>query len=307
MPLSPESIDQRLRLSILARLKLDRLPRWVHGIALGGTGGVLLLAILIFLIYRDQPVWADWVPAEEFLHPEYGERIYPDSVFRTRMNTWSNIVYVCFGCYAFALSIYDWKRSWSLERGYMCFAPVQTFLFGVAGIYLGLGSGFFHASLTRYGQQCDVGGMYSTLLCLGGLALGSWLPRMRLPKTRRILNSWPLLSLAVVFGSVYFTYYKWDYSFAEVSGYLTGLLFLFAGVSTITPGKYLQLRWFVAGVAALLLGSWIRDLDIADRFTGPDSLFQGHAVWHVLTCGMYVCFCISVQKKERNKNLRVNP
>ncbi len=114
---------------------------------------MLLIAVGIFLALRDQAVWADWVPAEEFLHPEYGERIYPDSVFRTRMNTWSNIVYVCFGFYAVALSIYDWKRNWSLERGYLTFAPVQTFLFGIAGIYLGLGSGFFHASLTRYGQQ----------------------------------------------------------------------------------------------------------------------------------------------------------
>ena len=297
---SPKSIDQRLRLSILARLKLDRLPRWVHGIALGGTGGILLLAVLIFLIYRDHPVWADWVPAEEFLQPEYGERIYPDSVFRTRMNTWSNIVYVCFGCYALVLSIYDWKQRWTLERGYLTFAPVQTFLFGVAGIYLGLGSGFFHASLTRYGQQCDVGGMYATLLCLAGLALGSWLPRMRLPKTSQILPIWPILSSVVIFGSVYFTYYKWDYSFAEISGYLTGVLLIFAGVSAITPGKYLQIRWFVAGISALLLGSWIRDLDIEDRFTGPDSLFQGHAVWHVLTCLMYVFLFLYFRSEERD-------
>ncbi|WP_111669842.1 ceramidase domain-containing protein [Algoriphagus litoralis] len=299
MPLSPETIDQRLRLSILARLKLEQLPRWVHGLALGGTGGILLLAILIFLIYRDQPVWADWVPAEEFLHPEYGERIYPDSVFRTRMNTWSNIVYICFGCYALALSIYDWKRKWTLDRGYLAFAPVQTFIFGIAGIYLGLGSGFFHASLSRYGQQCDVGGMYATLLCLGGLALGSWLPRMRLPKSQRILPTWPFLSLAVVMGSVYFTYYKWDYSFSEISGSITAVLFLFAGVSAITPGKFLQLRWFVLGIVALVIGAWIRDLDIADRFTGLDSLFQGHAIWHVLTCLMYLCLFLYFRSEER--------
>ncbi|MFC5190943.1 ceramidase domain-containing protein [Algoriphagus aquatilis] len=299
MPQSLDSIEQRLRLGPAARLKLDQLPRWVHGLALGGTGIVLLIAVVIFLTLRQQAVWADWVPAEEFLRPEYGERIYPDSVFRTRMNTWSNIVYVCLGFYAVALSIYDWKRKWSLERGYLTSTPVQTFLFGIAGIYLGLGSGFFHASLTRYGQQCDVGAMYATLICLAGLAIGSWLPQLRLPKTHRILPSWPVLSMAAVLGSVYFSYYKWDYSFAEISGYLSGLLILFAGVSTFTPGRYLQLRWFVAGVLALILGSWIRDLDIADRFTGPDSLFQGHAVWHVLTCGMYVCWFFYFRSEER--------
>jgi hypothetical protein len=298
MPNSPE-ILQRLKLPTAKRLKLDGIPTWVHGIGLGGTGAIFLFFLLVFAVFKDVPVWSDWVPAEEFLHPEYGERIYPDSVFRTRMNTWSNIVYVCFGFYAVALSIYDWKRNWSLERGYLTFAPVQTFLFGISGIYLGLGSGFFHASLTRYGQQCDVGAMYATLLCLSGLALGSWLPRMRLPKTHRILPTWPILSLGVVLGSVYFTYYKWDYSFAEISGYLSGVLFLFAVVSAITPGRYLQLRWFVAGLGALVLGSWIRDLDIADRFTGPDSLFQGHAIWHLLTCVMYVCWFFYFRSEER--------
>ncbi len=296
-----ESITRRLQLPPAQRLKLDKLPKWVHGLALGGTGIVLLIAVGIFLALQDQAVWSDWVPAEEFLQPEYGERIYPDSVFRTRMNTWSNIVYVCFGFYAVALSIYDWKRKWPLQRGYMTFAPVQTFLFGIAGIYLGLGSGFFHASLTRYGQQCDVGAMYATLICLVGLALGSWLPQLRLPKTQRILPTWPLLSLGVVLGSIYFSYYKWDYSFSEISGYLSAVLIGFAGVSAITPGKYLQLRWFVAGVLALVLGSWIRDLDIADRFTGPDSIFQGHAIWHVLTCLMYVCWFVYFRSEERGE------
>lgn len=298
----PEPIDshhQPTTLSIKERLKLDQLPNWVHWTGLGGTFIVLLLSLLVFLMFKNQPVWADWLPAEEFLHPEYGERIYPDSVFRTRINTWSNIFYVCFGFYVIGLAVYDWKRSWTLERGNLCAAPVQTFLFGLAGIYLGLGSGFFHASLTRYGQQCDVGGMYATLLCLAGLALGSWLPKLRIPRTRRTLPSWPLLSVVVVFASIYFTYYKWEYSFSKVSGYLSGLLFVFAGVSAFTPGKYLQIRWFVAGIVTLVLGSYIRDLDIADRFTGPDSLIQGHAIWHLLTCLMYVCLFFYFRSEER--------
>ncbi|MDP2041891.1 MAG: hypothetical protein Q8S14_14615 [Algoriphagus sp.] len=299
MPDSPDPIEKRLQLKMAERLKLDHLPRWVHGIGLGGTALVFLLSLLVFAVFREVPVWADWVPADEFLHPEYAERMYPDSVFRTRMNTWSNLVYICFGFYAIALAIYDWKRKLPLTRGYLTFAPVQTFLFGLSGIYLGLGSGFFHASLTRYGQQCDVGAMYATLICLVALAIGSWLPRMRVPKTHQILATWPVLALLVIFGSLYFTYYKWDYSFGKISGYLSGVLILFAGVSAITPGKYLQIRWFVGGVVAIVLGSRIRDLDIAGQFSGPDSLLQGHAVWHVITCLMYVCLFLYFRSEER--------
>ena len=294
-----DPIEKRLQLGMAKRLKLDNLPKWVHGIGLGGTGLVLLLFIIVFAAFKDEQVWADWVPADEFINPEYGERIYPDSIFRTRMNTWSNLIYVCFGFYAIGLAIYDWKRKLPLERGYMAFAPVQTFLFGLAGIYLGLGSGFFHASLTRYGQQCDVGGMYATMICMAAIAIGSWLPRMRVPGTRRIFPSWPILGVLVIYGSVYFSYYKWEYSFSEISTYLSGTLFLFAGVSLVQPGKYLQLRWFVAGVLAITLGTKIRDLDIARQFTGSDSILQGHAIWHLVSCLLYVFLFLYFRSEER--------
>jgi len=299
MPHSIEPIEKRLQLKMAERLKLDKLPRWVHGIGLGVTGLVLLLFIIVFSVFKDAPVWADWVPADEFINPDYAEQIYPDSIFRTRINTWSNLVYICFGFYAIGLAIYDWKRKLPLERGYLTFAPVQTFLFGLAGIYLGLGSGFFHASLTKYGQQCDVGGMYATMICMVAIAVGSWLPRIRVPRTRRILPSWPVLGVITIFGSVYFSYYKWEYSFSQISTYLSGTLFLFAGVSLIQPGKYLQVRWFVAGIVAITLGSKIRDLDIADQFTGPDSIIQGHAVWHLVSCLLYVFLFLYFRSEER--------
>ena len=301
MPKPLDPIDKRLQLGMAERLKLDHLPRWVHGIGLGGTGLVLLLSVVVFAAFKDVPVWADWVPACEFHHPKYAERIHPDSVFRTRMNTWSNLVYICFGCYAIALAIHDWKRRMPLERGYLTFAPVQTFLFGLAGIYLGLGSGFFHASLTRLGQQCDVGGLYATLICLVALAIGSWLPGIRLPKTRRMFPSWPVIGALATFGSIYFTYYKWEYSFSKISTYLSGTLLIFAVVSMIQPGKYLQLRWFLAGVIAIRLGSKIRELDIAGQFTGPDSIFQGHALWHMVSCMMYVFLFLYFRSEERTE------
>lgn len=293
---SSESIQERLRLKSTERLKLDRLPRWVHLFGLGGTGLVFVLLLAVYTRFHDVAVWADWVPAREFTHPKYGERIYPDSVFRTRMNTWSNLVYVCFGFYAMALAIHDWRRKLPLERGYLMIAPAQTFVFGLTGLYLGFGSGFFHASLTRYGQQCDVGAMYATLLCLASFALGSWWPRISASPGR---PTWPLWAGLVLAGSVYFTYYKSAYSFSEVSRYLFGVLFVFAGVNLVRPGKHLQIRWFLAALLALVLGANIRALDIADKFTGPDSWFQGHALWHVLSCLMYIFLFFYFRSEER--------
>lgn len=298
------AIEIRLQKGIAERLKLDKLPMWVHAIGLGGTGIVSLIFILLFVIFRDTAMWANWVPADEFISPQYGEQIHPDSIFRTRVNTWSNLVYICFGFYAIALAIFDWKRNFPLERGYLCATPVIGFLFGLAGIYLGLGSGLFHASLSRYGQQFDVGGMYAMMICMVAIALGSWLPRIQFPRNSQIFPSWPIIAVMVIFSSVYFSYYKWDYSFASISNYLTGILFLFAFVSLIQPGKYLQLPWFIAGVVAILLGSKVRDLDIADQFSGPDSMLQGHAVWHLLSCLLFVFLYLYFRSEERDSLIK---
>ncbi len=295
-----ETIEQRLRLGVAARLKIDHLPVWVHSVGLGGTLAVLAVFIVLFLVFKDVAVWTDWQPAAEFINPEYGERIYPDSVFRTRMNTWSNLSYILFGFYAIALAINDWKNGLSLARGYLAHAPMQSFLFGVALIYSGLGSGFFHASLTRYGQQCDVGGMYAMMLCMAAIPIGSWLPRGKVPWIRRTYPTWPLIAVLVVCGSIYFTYYKWDYEFGDVSAYFGAILLVFVGAGLIQPGKYFQIRWFVGACASIILAAHIRELDMQDRFTSPDSVFQGHAVWH-LTSSLYYFFIFLYFRSEERE------
>lgn len=296
-----ERIEHRLRLKTAKRLKIDKLPRWVHLVGLGGTLVVLAVFIVLFLVFKDVSVWEGWLVADEFINPEYGEQIFVESIFRTRMNTWSNLSYISFGFYAIALSINDWNKSLRLERGYLSHVPVFSFLFGLGAIYSGLGSGFFHASLTRYGQQCDVGAMYAMMLCMAAIPLGSCLPRIEVPGTRQSFRSWPLLSILVVLGSLYFTYYKWDYEYREISPYFSGVLFLFAAFSLVQPGKYLQMRWFIAAIVSILVAAKIRELDIQGNFTSPDSLLQGHALWHLLSCLFYVFIFLYFRSEEREK------
>jgi len=294
-----QSISQRLSLGTRARLKIDNVPNWVHGVGLGGTLAILAIFIILFLIFKDVPVWTDWRPAAEFINPEYGERIYADSVLRTRMNTWSNISYILFGFYAIALGANDWGKGQALERGYLTHVPIQSVLFGVALIYSGLGSGFFHASLTHYGQQCDVGAMYAMTLCIAAIPVGSWLPQAQVPGTNRTYPTWPLIAVLVISGSLYFTYYKWDYSFGEVSVYSSAVLFIFAAASLIQPGKYLQIRWLIAAFFSIALAAKIRELDIQDSFTSPDSFFQGHAVWHLASSLYYFFIFLYFRSEER--------
>jgi hypothetical protein len=271
----------------------------VHITGIGGTLAILLVFIILFLAFENVAIWSDWLPADEFNNPQYGERLYADSVFRTRMNTWSNLSYIFFGFYAVALAINDYRKNLPLARGYLTHAPIQSFLFGVALIYSGLGSGFFHASLTRYGQQCDVGAMYAMMLCMAAIPIGSWLPRLQVPGTFRTFVSSPLIALLVVCGSVFFTYYKWEYEFTEVSAYGGSILLIFAVFSLIQPGKYLQIRWLIAALVSIVIAAQIRQLDIQGSFTLPDSIFQGHALWHLISSMYYFFIFLYFRSEER--------
>ena len=137
-----------------------------------------MLAVGLLLIgashsYDGRNVWRDWTEAKELRRPAYAERIYPDDLLRTRANSWSNLTYVLVGFYAIALGCHDLRRKRSAEDGYLIHTPPMSILFGVTCCYLGFGSGLFHASLTRWGQQLDVAAMYAPLLACIAINLGT--------------------------------------------------------------------------------------------------------------------------------------
>lgn len=294
-----DPIEERLRLGIPKRLKLDRLPGWVHGIGLGGTLVVLVIFMGVFMAYKDVNVWEGFHPADEFLTPQYAETIHEHSVFRTRMNTWSNLAFVLVGFYAIAMAIHDFRKKKSLMRGYIAHTPAQSALFGVAGVYMGLGSGFFHASLTRLGQQCDVGAMYAMMIILTAFCLGSWMPHVPRKKEKPAISTWPVLVAISVTASIYFFIYKWDYSFSNVSRPLSWTLIAFSVISLIQRRKHLQIRWFILAIATIVSASYIRQLDIKGTFSSPDAICQGHSVWHVLSAFYFAFLYLYFRSEER--------
>jgi hypothetical protein len=162
--------------------------------------GILVLALL-FMHYREVNVWESMVAGRALLNPSYAERIYESSVFRTRANTWSNYGFVVVGAYALALAWLDSKREHDARAGYIVKNPIYGALFGTGCIYLGIGSGFFHASLTRWGQQLDVASMYAALTALIAMNLERYLPKVPGPAWR----THAIWVAGVLAASVYFT------------------------------------------------------------------------------------------------------
>ncbi len=259
------------------------LPPRLHLVVWSALATLTLALILVSTSLAGERFWTDWLASDDLRRPNYAERIRHDNFFRTRANTWSNLAYVAVGFYAFAYAWRDRRRPGAIHGGYLVQTPALSFLFGVAACWLGAGSGMFHASLTRFGQRLDVASMYAGLLVFIAISLGRWYPRARLGRNAPVFPTWPILGAFAVVTSALLYRYKWSMSATNV---LTTLILAVTALSLLDrfhPTRKLSARWAILAVVALVGGITCRQLDVAGRFSGPDTWLQGHAFWHVLT------------------------
>ena len=170
----------------------------------------MLLLIGMSHYYQGRNVWNGWAESAELRHPAYAERVYLDDVFRTRSDTWSNLAYVMVGFSALALGWQDLRRQPPANAGYVIHAPAMSILFGITCCYLGFGSGLFHASLTRLGQQLDVAAMYSPLVVAIAINVGRWVPRLKTGGGGVGVPTWPILAGLALAASFLLYKHKWS-------------------------------------------------------------------------------------------------
>ena len=262
---------------------LTGFPKWVHACAWGGIFALVLLLIAVSHYYDGRNVWSGWVEARELHRPNYAERVYSDDFLRTRANSWSNLAYVLVGFYALGLAVHDRRRNLASAGGYLVSTPPMSILFGVACCYLGFGSGLFHASLTRWGQQLDVAAMYAPLLALIAINLAGWIPRIKIPGGQRGFPTWPILAALVLVASFLLYYYKWSMSSVKVLSTLILSLTVLAVLEEFIRRRRKTFWWLILSFATLVGARVCWELDVAKKFSGPDACLQGHAVWHLLS------------------------
>ena len=159
-------------------------------------------------------------------------------------------------------------ESASVNHGMQAYA----ILFGIAAILVGLGTVFYHASLTFLGQTADVFGMYliATLILLYGLGR-----LIRLPY-RVAVASYLVGNIVLLAGLIVYPELR-RYAFAVLILGAIGL-----EITAIRRGEVLvQYRWFVAAVTVLAIGFCIWIADVTRAVCAPNSWIQGHAIWHI--------------------------
>ena len=282
----------------------ESLPVGLHGFVWGcACLLVVIIAIASQLLWGSE-VWSEWTESSGLRRPSYAERVHVDDLLRTRANAWSNLAYVIVGLYAMGLAGHDARQDMA-TKGYLVKTPAMSLAFGMACCYLGFGSGLFHASLTRFGQQLDVASMYAPLLMMIAINLGRWVPGFTI--RRKQIPTWPILVSLVVVISAFLFVYKWSMSSMNVLSTLiliVGLLALFDQVQRV---RLLNYRWLIGSSLALGLAVLCRELDVAGRFSGPDAWLQGHAIWHVLTSLSIGCMYFYFRGDYRDADRRGAP
>lgn len=262
-------------------------PAWVHALPWGLCGAITLLLVILYLIYRDTDVWMVLSDTPLRTKHAFNEAVY-GSIYRQRANTLSNLGYILVGLYVMAYAWWDYRRPTSESDPYAVRHPALMGLFGFTCIELGIGSGLMHAAMTSWGHKLDVLGMIATVTALAALHWARWIPGVRV--AGRYLPTWPLLGFLAFAGSIYFVLNLNRFGFGNAAyGALIGMVGISIALEIVSKKSSLQYRWPVLSLVSLALAFYIWNLDKSGHFSSPDSWFQGHALWHLLTAVTLGC------------------
>ena len=224
---------------------------------------VLLSLITIVLLGRlPTDVWAGWEPATCLAKGCFCESIRSHGPIRQAANTVSSLAFVCSG----TLVMIQPKKSSRMPR-------VYSVIMGLSIVIIGVGSAFYHASLTFVGQFFDVFGMF---LLAAFMLVYVW---------ERIWNLHRATSLGLYLGLNLFL--SWlqvaipdtrRYAFAVVL--IVALLCEYYFRLKMKP--QIDVRQLSFGIGLLTIAYCIWILDNTRLVCFETSLLQGHAVWHIL-------------------------
>lgn len=234
-------------------------------IALSAGLTVLSMAAIWALLNLLGPDWSLYAPATCTATRCFCELPRIGSFVLQPANSWSSYGYAFVGFLMIALAQ---QPSWKSR-----FRSEAATAFGLTAIFVGLGSVLLHATLTLWGQFFDVMGMYLT----GSFMLVSALSRWRgLPPRLAIA-----LYLLLVSGLLIILYEIPDVRRWLFAVILVAAIAIELGFARPRRAR-VRVAYYFAGIATKAVAFTIWNLDQHGTLCTPDSLIQGHAVWHLL-------------------------
>ena len=241
-----------------------------------------LLCIPLVVIAQIPYQWNNWQPATCFPDRCFCEAIR-NSIIHQPANTWSSLAFVLVGLIVMQLSSNDHSQR---NQHYLItkHAGLST-LFAIALMIIGLGSAFYHASLTFIGQFFDVFGMYLIATFIIIYALNRTNQRISM-----MIRSYILLNLVLALALWFIP---------DLRRYLFGMLIvigLLLEVRSVRSSRStINVRYLNYALIAMTTAFIIWILDLAKIVCFPTNLIQGHAMWHLLgaisALYLYLYYC----------------
>ena len=233
------------------------------GFAFPLLAAILISALTITIFLSLNPnTWESWNPATCLKTGCFCEASNTQSPIRQAANAYSSLGFVFSGMFIIASA----RKGNRLSVGY-------SILMGIASIIVGVGSAFYHASLTFIGQFFDVFGMFLLAAFMLVYAFERiWKLRINttlgLFLTINIFLSW--LQIAIPDTR--------RYAFALVL--IIALVFEYYFRTKDKP--QINVRLLQIGISLLAGAYIIWILDNTRTICFERSLLQGHAIWHIL-------------------------
>lgn len=218
--------------------------------------------------------WENWRPATCLPDDCFCEAIR-DGLVRQPANTWTSLAFVAAALFVAARVFRrEGPRSGPLPSA-------EAALLAGSLALVGLGSAFYHASLTFPGQVLDVSGMYLVATFILFHRLG---PRFGVP---------PLLSVPgfVLANAALMTAQVTTPSLRRIVFGALLAAALFVEWRSSRAGR----TWLAAGASLMVVAFAIWVVDRQRLACAPDSLIQGHALWHLLGALASVCLYLNYE------------
>ncbi|MES2988929.1 MAG: ceramidase domain-containing protein [Pseudomonadota bacterium] len=233
----------------------------ITALALTALSALAILALLTAL----GPNWAAYAPATCTATHCFCEMPRLGALVLQPADSWSSYGYVFVGFLMIVLA--------AGRDATTAMPPLAARTLGLTAIAVGLGSVLLHATLTLWGQFLDVVGMY----LVGSFLLVSALARWRnIPDGRAILIYAALCAALITVLILVPEVRRWLFAGLLIIAILIELIF----ARPLRPG--VRLGYYLGGILAKALGFTLWILDQQGIVCTPQSLFQGHAIWHLL-------------------------
>ncbi|MES2442364.1 MAG: ceramidase domain-containing protein [Pseudomonadota bacterium] len=180
-------------------------------------------------------------------------------------DSWSAYGYVLAG---FLMIVLARAPAWD-----SAFPRTAAAIFGVTAIMVGIGSVLLHATLTLWGQFLDVLGMYLVGSFLLVRAVARW---RSIPDRIAILMYLILCAALTAVLIVEPEVRRWLFAVVLIAAILLELVF----ARPLRNGALV--RFYLLGILAKAVAFAIWIMDQRGTLCAPESIVQGHAVWHLL-------------------------